>query len=417
MGQTTGRTMAVIGAGIVGTVCATYLLRDGHDVVLFDPNGPGEMTSFGNTGGISPASVVPIAMPGMLKDVPKWLLDPSGPLYVKWSYLPRAMPWLAQFIMAGSRKRIGAISAALASLNMPTFDAYAPLLRSAGLQHLFHQTGQLFVYRSEAALQKDRMGIALKQATGARVDVLDADEIRQLEPTLDRSFVRAHYIESHGHCKNPGELVKGLAAQFASDGGKIFKERVSAIEVKDGEARAVLGDGNRYKVDGVVICAGIWSKPLVRQLGFDVPLETHRGYHVTLPEPGTMPNRMILSVEDKIALTPMEMGLRIAGTVEIAGLDAPPNYARAEKLLDVGRRIFPGLQTKGYTRWMGHRPCTPDSLPVLGPSPRHRNVVFAFGHGHQGLLGASKTGQVTAEIIGGRTPSINLAPFSIERFA
>ncbi|MBS0559819.1 MAG: FAD-dependent oxidoreductase [Proteobacteria bacterium] len=417
MGETTGRTIAVIGAGIVGTVCATYLQRDGHTVILFDHNGPGEMTSFGNTGGISPASVVPIAMPGMLKDAPKWLLDPSGPLYVKWSYLPRAMPWLAQFILAGSRKRIGAISAALASLNMPTFDAYAPLLKSAGLQHLFHQTGQLFVYRSEAAFEKDRLGIVLKQATGARIDVLGADDIRQMEPALDRGFVKAHYIESHGHCKNPGELVKGLAAQFAQDGGTIVKERVRSIEIANGEARAVIGDGGRHAVDGVVICAGIWSKPLVRQLGFDVPLETHRGYHVTLPEPGTMPNRMILSVDDKIALTPMEMGLRIAGTVEIAGLDAPPNYARAEKLLDLGRRIFPGLQTKGYTQWMGHRPCTPDSLPVLGPSPRHRNVVFAFGHGHQGLLGASKTGQVTAEILSGRRPSINLAPFSIERFA
>jgi D-amino-acid dehydrogenase len=411
------RHIIVIGAGIVGTVCASYLLRDGHSVTIVDNNDPGEMTSFGNTGGISPASVVPIAMPGMLKDIPSWLMDPYGPLYVKWSYLPRALPWLVKFLRAGSHDRIGAISTALASLNMPTFDAYAPLLQAAGLQHLFHRTGQLFIYRSEEGFKKDQIGIELKRATGARVDILSRDEIYQLEPTLARTFVKAHYIESHGHCKNPGQLVKGLAAQFVSEGGKLLKERVRSISMSEGVASAVVTDGGSYNADDIVIAAGVWSKSLVRPLGFDVPLETHRGYHVTLPEPGTGPRRMVLSVDDKIALTPMEMGLRIAGTVEIAGLDAPPNYARAERLLELGRTIFPGLQSNGYTKWMGHRPCTPDSLPVLGRSPRHRNIVFAFGHGHQGLLGASKTGQVTAEIVGGRPPSIDLAPFSIERFS
>jgi len=411
------RHIVVIGAGVIGTVCASYLRRDGHSVSLVDNNDPGEMTSFGNTGGISPASVVPIGMPGMMKDIPHWLMDPYGPIYVKWMYLPRALPWLVKFLKAGGQERVGAISAALASLNMPTFDAYAPLLKSAGLQYLFHRTGQLFIYRSEAGFEKDRLGIELKRATGARVDILSRDEIYQLEPSLARTFVKAHYIESHGHCKNPGLLVKGLAEQFVRDGGAIIKERVRSIEVADNAARAVVTDAGRHEADAIVVAAGVWSKPLVRQLGFDVPLESHRGYHVTLPQPETGPRRMVLSVDDKIALTPMEMGLRIAGTVEIAGLDAPPNYSRAERLLELGRTILPGLQSKGYTRWMGHRPCTPDSLPVLGRSPRHENIVFAFGHGHQGLLGASKTGEVTAEILGGRPPSINLAPFSIERFA
>jgi D-amino-acid dehydrogenase len=417
MNGSTGRHVVVIGAGVIGTACASYLLRDGHGVTVIDHNDPGEMTSFGNTGGISPASVVPIAMPGMLKDVPGWLMDPGGPLYVKWSYLPLALPWLLKFLRAGSKSRVGAISSALAMLNMPTFDAYAPLLQRAGLEDLFHRTGQLFVYRSEAGFEKDKTGIELKRATGARVDILDRDEIYQMEPSLARSFVKAHYIESHGHCKNPGRLVKGLAAQFVHDGGRVIKQRVRSIELDGDAARAVVTESGRYEADCIVVAAGIWSKDLVQQLGFDVPLESHRGYHVTLPHPGTGPRRMVLSVDDKIAVTPMEMGLRIAGTVEIAGLDAPPNYARADKLLEIGRTMFPGLQSEGHTRWMGHRPCTPDSLPVLGQSPRQKNVVFAFGHGHQGLLGASMTGRVTAEIVGGRPPSIDLAPFSIARFA
>lgn len=187
MTEATKRNVTVIGAGIVGTVCANYLLRDGHEVTLIDRLGPGEATSFGNAGGISPASVVPIAYPGMIKDVPKWLLDPDGPLYLRWSYLPHVLPWLVKFLRAGRRDRVEGISQALASLNLPTFEAYRPLLRDAGLEHLFHQTGQLFVYRTKEGLEHDRLGIDLKRATGLRVDILNADEIRQLEPTWRRS--------------------------------------------------------------------------------------------------------------------------------------------------------------------------------------------------------------------------------------
>lgn len=417
MSNSPKRHVIVVGAGIVGTVCASYLARDGHAVTLIDQNDPGEMTSFGNTGGISPASVVPIAMPGMLKDVPKWLLDPSGPLYVNWTYLPRCLPWLVKFLRAGASDRIEGISKALAALNMPTFDAYAPLLKDAGLEHLFHRTGQLFVYRSEAGYEKDRLGIELKRAAGVRVDILGEDEIRQLEPNIAPGFVKAHFIDSHGHCKNPGGLVKGLAAHFTRNGGRLLKEKVTSIDPAGATGPVVHTERGRREADAVVLAAGIWSKPLARQLGYKVPLETQRGYHVTLPDLENGPRRMVLSIDDKVAVTPMEMGLRIAGTVELAGLDAPPNYARARKLLEIGSGIFPKLKSDGYTQWMGHRPCTPDSLPVLGRGVRHDNVYFAFGHGHQGLLAASKTGQIIAEAVSGRAPSIDLTPFSIERFA
>jgi D-amino-acid dehydrogenase len=408
--------VTIIGAGIVGTVCASYLLREGHAVTLIDRELPGTMTSFGNTGGISPGSVVPIAMPGMIWDIPKWLFDPLGPLHVDWAYLPRSLPWLVKFLRAGSKARVEKISQALVSLNRPTFDAYAPLLRDAGLEHLFYKTGQLFVYRTAESLEADRFGIELKRASGVRVDILNGDEIRQLEPNLAPRFAKAHYIEEHGHCKNPGGLVKGLADHFVRNGGVLLREDVRTLELGAHGVEAVATETSRHKVDRLVVAAGIWSKSLLRQLGYNVPLETHRGYHVTLPDPGVAPRRMVLSMDDKVAITPMEMGLRIAGTVELAGLSAPPNYERARILLEIGSRIFPGLKSAGYTQWMGHRPCTPDSLPVLGRSPRQRNVLFAFGHGHQGLLAASKTGQVIAEIVGDRPASIDLEPFSVERF-
>jgi D-amino-acid dehydrogenase len=406
----------IIGAGIVGTVCANYLLREGHSVTIIDPNDPGSMTSFGNTGGISPASVVPVSMPGILRDIPKWLLDPTGPLHLRLVHLPSCLPWLIKFVRAGSPKRVRQIARALGALNMPTFDAYKPLLKDAGLEHLFHRTGQLFVYRSEKSFDHDGLAIELKRETGVRVDILDQNEIRQFEPSLAPVFVKAHYIETHGHCKDPFGLVKGLAENFVRRGGRIVREKVKGFEFGSSGPAAVVTEQGRHKVDAVVIAAGIWSNSLVRQFGYKVPLESHRGYHVTMPNPGVVPRRMVLSMDDKMAITPMNMGLRIAGTVELAGTEAPPNYARARKLLEVGREIFPGLKTEGYTQWMGHRPCTPDSLPVIGQAPKFANVFFAFGHGHQGLLGASKTGQVVAEVIGGRSPSMDLSPFSITRF-
>lgn len=416
MSDGTRRNVAVIGAGIVGTVCANYLLRDGHRVTLIDRQAPGEMTSFGNTGGISPASVVPISMPGMLKDIPRWLMDPQGPLYVRWSYLPACFPWLVRFLRAGKRDRVLEISRALTELNRPTFEAYAPLLRDAGLTHLFHQTGQLFVYRSKESLELDAFSIELKRATGLSVDILSSDGIRRLEPAISHEFTHAHFIADHGHCKNPFGLVQGLAENFVRRGGTLLRTEVMDIAYgSEGPTQLITTDGP-LDVECVVIASGIWSTHFTKRLGHRVPLESHRGYHVTLPDPGVSPRVMVLSIEDKIAITPMEMGLRIGGTVELAGLNAPPNNTRALTLLELGRRAIPGLRDEGMTQWMGHRPCLPDSLPVIGPSPRVRNLYFAFGHGHQGLLGASKTGEVIAELVGGRPPSINLAPFRMDRF-
>jgi D-amino-acid dehydrogenase len=414
--QATPRDITVIGAGIVGTVCANYLLREGHKVTLIDRGEPGAQTSFGNTGGISPASVVPVATPGILGEVPKWLLDPEGPLHVKWGHFPKALPWLIRFIGASGRKRATAISRALATLNMPTFEAYEPLLRDAGLWHLFHRTGQLTVYKSEESFEHERFGIDLRRDTGVKIDILNADEIRQLEPALAPIFVKAHFIETHGHCKNPFGLVQGLAEHFVRNGGTLVRGDIRAFEFGPNGPTALMTAEGRRPVDNVVLAAGIWSDTLARQLGHKVPLESHRGYHVTLPDPRRAPRRMILSADYKVAITPMEMGLRLAGTVELAGLDAPPNYYRAEKLLKVAGEVLPGINAEGYTRWMGHRPCTPDSLPVLGASPKFGNVYYAFGHGHQGLLGASQSGKVIAELVAGRQTSIDLRPFRVDRF-
>src|SRR5262249_21393880 len=278
---------------------------------------------------------------------------------------------------------------------------------------LFHQTGQLFVYRTREGLEHDRFGIDLKRATGLRVDILDAEEIRQLEPALAPIFAAAHFVPDHGPCKNPLGLAQWLAENSVRRGGALLRDEVLGFEMGPTGPRVLQMRGGRRQIDLTVIAAGVWSLALTKQLGYDVPLQTQRGYHVTLPDPGVMPRIMVLPMDYKCAITPMEMGLRLAGTVELAGVDAPPNYARARNLLRIGREIFPSLNPEGYTQWMGNRPCFPDSLPVLGAVPGMPKVYVAFGHGHQGLLGASQTGKATAELIGGRPLSMDLAPFRI----
>ncbi|MHB1216675.1 MAG: NAD(P)/FAD-dependent oxidoreductase [Alphaproteobacteria bacterium] len=416
MANTGSRNVTVIGAGIVGTATANYLLREGHKVTLIERDEPGKATSFGNLGGISPGSVVPVATPGMLKQIPKWLLDPEGPLFVRWYYLPQVMPWLVKFLLAGRRDRVYGISKALSSLNGPTFEAYQPLLKAAGAEHLFHRTGQLFLYQSKESQEKDALGIELRKMTGQRCDILNKDEIRQLEPALAPVFESAILMPDHGHCKNPFGLVQALAQSFTRGGGIYLNREVRGFEMgPNGPVKLHTSQGD-LPVEDIVIAGGAWSNVLTKQLGHDVPLESHRGYHVTVEDPGFVPRIMCFPVERKFAITPMEMGLRIGGTVELAGLDAEPNYERARVLLKMGKRFIPGLKTDKFTEWMGHRPCHPDSLPVIGGSPKWKNVFFAFGHGHQGLLGASQTGKVLSELLSGKPLSMDLTPFRVDRF-
>ena len=408
--------VAVIGAGIVGTVCACYLRRENRDVALIDRAGPGEATSFGNAGGIGPSNVMPVAAPGMLRQIPKWLLDPASPLHLRWSYLPRVLPWLIRFLRAGAESEVRRISAALAALNAETFQAYDPLIEEARLRHLFRRDGLLLVYHAEQGFDDDALGIELRRNLGFEVHIVGAGEIRQLEPSLAPSFECGVYLPDGGLCTDPFGFVRGLAEHFRNSGGTLLRREVRGFETGPTAPRRIHTDGGDLVADRVVIAAGIHSTDFTRQLGYSVPLESHRGYHVTIPDPGVTLRRLVMPADYRFAITPMDMGLRFAGTVELARIGAPPDYERARALIRIGRRVLPDLRADDYSQWMGHRPCLPDSLPVLGASPRHENVYFAFGHGHEGLTGASKTGQVIAEIAGGRPPSIDLTPFRIDRF-
>jgi D-amino-acid dehydrogenase len=422
MASTGGKTrVAVIGAGIIGVSTASFLLRKGHQVVLLDQNGPGEGTSFGNAGCFNGSSVVPMSMPGMIRNLPKWLSDPMGPLSVRLAYLPSLAPWLLRFVRAGRPEKVAAQARALRSLLEQGIETLQPLLRHAGASELLHRVGHLFVYRSLAAWQNDRAAWQLRAENGIGWDEFEADELRQLDPHLSREYRKGVLVRENGHTSNPQRLVQSLAAAFQRDGGTLLRRRVVGFDVVDGRLRAVRCEADAVTAEAAVLAAGIWSRPLAAQLGDRLPLESERGYHLMIRDPEVLPRIPVADADGKFVATPMEFGLRLAGTVELAGLAAPPNWQRAHVLAKHARRMYPALlpdyPESRLSTWMGHRPSLPDSLPVIGAARKTRDVLYAFGHGHIGMSCAAITGRTVAEIIAGETPQIDVAPFGPRRFA
>jgi len=409
--------IAVVGAGIVGVCTAWHLLRRGGDVMLIDRDEPGRGCSFGNAGALSSGSVAPLAMPGVMRDALSMLLDPAAPLRIPLSYLPQAAPWLRRFVRASRPDTVRRISEALSSLLAHSIERHLELLGEIGAADLVRRTGQLYLYPDDAYLAKDKMSWTLRREHGLRVDRIGRADILALEPEVGSGYTVAMFTPEQGMSINPYRQVTAIAEDFARRGGRIVRDRIVAIDIEGDGVRAVRGETGSYVVDHAVICAGAWSTQLLADLGYAIPLETQRGYHVTIATPGIAVARPVIAADRKVFLTPMEDGLRVAGTVEFGGLARAPSRKRAEYLVHDLARVFPRAKIPAdWSFWMGHRPCLPDSLPVLGPS-RHRGLWLNFGHGHLGLTMSAATGDILARAIRGEPSNIDLAPFSLARFA
>jgi len=410
-----GKNVVVVGAGIVGAVCALTLQRQGQRVTLVDSDQPGMGCSSGNGGAISPDFCVPLSMPGMLGRLPGWLADPLGPLYLDWRHVPRALPWLLRWVAAGRPARVKQISAAMRVLHSPALDLYQALLGSR-YDDLIEKTGQLYVWRNPASSASEHIARQLRESHGIAVKVLTAKDIRQLDPGLADGFVRGLFFPENAHTVDPLGLVTTMVELFEQAGGKTVRAEVRAFELRDGRAlRAVCGAG-AFEADAFVLAAGLASRPLAKQLGDNVPMQAERGYQAMLPDPGVRPTIKVANRDQMFGLTPMREGVRISGTVEITHPDAPADMSRAEALLRNAKRMYPSMNQAGATFWMGSRPSTPDSLPVIDQARRAGNVIYAFGHGHSGLTGAPGTAQLVAAMVSGRPPAIDATPFRRNRF-
>lgn len=414
--STTKKHFTVLGAGAVGVCTALYLLRNGHPVTLLDRLPPGKGCSFGNAGLIQTGACVPIATPGVLRDVPRMLLDPDGPLVIRWQHLPSLLPYLLGFVLAARARRVEEISVALQAILNHAMEAYRVLLAEAGANDLVRRSGELYVYERQASYDRAKPWHDLRRKRGVEVVDLAPEELRQLEPALAPIFCKGVYLPDSVQTLNPYMVTAALAENFARNGGEIVQEEVREIAMGAGGPTALLTDKGRRKIDHLVVATGAFSKRWARQLAGYLPLDTERGYHLMLPRPNIDLRVPLLSGDYRFGLVPMVDGIRLAGTAELATLDAPPRYARAERLLKIAERMLPGLSGEARTRWMGHRPSTPDSLPVIGRSPRFASVYLAFGHGHLGLTLGAVTGRLIADLASGRIPPLSLAPYDIRRF-
>ena len=415
----TDLTATIIGAGIVGMSTAAFLQREGYKVTVIDRVPPGEGCSFGNAGGLAFAEIVPTVHSRMLLKIPRWLMDPLGPLTIRWSYLPKAMPWLMALGRNAMPDRVKAITEARAALAMRVVSDFETLLKAAGAADLIKYQDTLRIYDNEAQYLAEAADRETKKAYGYEMNRLSGDEARELEPALGPNV---HCGVFHGgwyFVTNPERVVKSIAAEVVKNGGTIIADDVVSLTRSGNRVTALeLKAGGTHKVDRLVVCAGAYSHLLAKQLGEKVLLEAERGYHMVLPNSGVSLSRSLTYAKTPGAATPMEMGLRFAGTDEFAGLDAEPNYKRADALWHHFKNILPGLRAPDdkTTRWMGRRPGTPDSLPVIGPSKTTENVWYGFGHGHMGLTWGPSTGRLIAELMTGAKSNIDLSPFRADRF-
>ena len=408
--------VTVLGAGIVGVCSALALQERGFSVALIDRDEPGEAASHGNAGIVSPFSCVPQCLPGVWKSLPRWLLDPLGPVRVRFRDIPHLLPWAATFFTNTKLEKVHAISEAMVLLMRGNINTYRRLLKGTGCEDLLQDSAQIHVFRGKVEPDLMDLGWRLRADQGAPLEIVDGAVLREVEPELSPDIDRAVVIWDQARAVAPGALCKTLAEKVKQRGSTFIKREVKRLRPRQDGRIDLETDIDTIRSERLVLCCGVWSAELLRPLGFKLPLVSERGYHLEFTNPGVVLNHSIFDVAGKFIVGPMANGVRSAGTSEFADVDAPPNYRRADMLAVMSKRLIPRLDTRLARRWVGARPSFPDNLPVIGVLPGYRNFYGAFGHSHYGLGMAPATGQIIAETVAGSSAGENFSSFAVERF-
>jgi len=406
----------IIGAGIIGVSIAFRLTQAGRSVLLVDRKGIAEETSRGNAGALAFADVEPLASGGTLMKAPKWLFDPLGPLSMPIGYAPQMVPWMLRFAYASLPGPHAASTRAQVALMALARSETEALLGDAGIGHMVRRDGALYLYEGAAALKAAHPLWKERQRHGVSFEAVHGERLAELQPGLGASYTHGMYVTDWWTVSDPHDYARALADAALAGGARFEIGNVAGIAPGPRSVALTLDDGRSLEAGQVIVAGGAWSHRLTALLGDRIPLETERGYNTTLPRDAFDVRLHITFAGHGFVVANLTSGIRVGGAVELGGLDLPANYARAEAMLTKAARFLPGLKTEGGRQWMGFRPSLPDSLPAIGPLPGRGDVICAFGHGHLGLTQSAGTGEIVADLLTGRAPPVDLAPFAPGRF-
>lgn len=406
----------VIGAGVVGLSAAIAAQARGLSVTVLDREGPAAGASAGNAGAFAFTDILPLASPGILKKAPKWLLDPLGPLSVPPAYAAQIAPWMFRFWRACSPKRVAHSTAAQTAMMDLSKAELEPFLAATGTLPMLRKEGNLQVYESDAELKASQPGWDARAKHGIEFRHMGAAEMAGIQPGLAPRFTHGTFTPGWYSIADPKLYTLALAEHFRSRGGAIERAEVTALATIDDGVEVRTTNGNTRRAAQVVLAAGAFSHRIAKSLGESIPLETERGYNTTLPADAFDLRTQVTFGGHGFVVTRLSTGIRVGGAVELGGLTLPPNYRRSEAMLKKAQTFLPGLKPTGGVQWMGFRPSLPDSLPAIGRARTTARVVYAFGHGHLGLTQSAGTARLVADLLTNQSPTIDIAPFSPQRF-
>jgi len=406
--------IAVVGAGIIGVCIAHFLKKNGHDVILYDQNEPGSQTSFGNAGLFANHECVTANSPQLWKNLPSMIFSENDSLTIDWFYIVTHLPWVIKFLRNCTNKRVQHIAHSLSSFSSHAELSYEEIFNEVDVSEYIVNKEPIFLYESKKLFEKARYSFDLRKKYNVKFDILSKEKILELEPSLEPIFYNGVIYRGESFTRSPIKITKKIFDNFINNGGQFILSEVNSI-YKNNDLLFLESNGEKYQIDKVVVAAGVWSNRLANTIGDDFPLDTERGYHVVFQNNHNLISRSVGWAKTGFYMTPMEDGIRAAGTVEIAGIKKTMNNNRLKMIENTARKIIPQLG-KVESKWMGFRPTLPDSLPVIGESKKCKNVYYAFGHQHLGLSLAAVTGKTIHSLIDSTNSNINILPFSPYRF-
>ena len=407
--------IGVIGAGIQGMCNALFLQKNGYNVTLFDRDEPGSLsTSYGNAGHFSPYASLALNRPDVLTDVPSMLLSATGPLALRWNYVPKMIPWFLKFILNCSKKKMmhtAKYTHQILDLALPAFDE---LFDEVDISGLVEKKGIMYVWNDQNLASRE-LEISIRKEIGVEQQILTPKEIHDLEPNIKPFYHGGVYYSYARHTRNPKKILLKLFDNFLKKDGKFLKINIQSLNIEE-EKPVLKSEVQSFSFDKVVIACGAFSKKLTDNLNEKIPLDTERGYHVHFKDCEHLISRPVVFANRGFGITPMEQGLRVVGTVEFGGLNNPLSKSRIRNLINGAKYMLDGLP-KHEDEWLGFRPTLPDYLPVIGPSKNYKNVFYCFGHNHLGWTLGAISGKIISKMIANENTNLNLEPYSSRRFS